>query len=176
EACDFDIFNKSGINLIHEILVNHQKIENRLDLLVNSRGLKSNLYFAYLFLDKLENQIISSGVNYLVTKGHNRLVILAYNCKESNCNTFENAINILNLKKKRYVLKQYSLYSQQEKVETYIKNVVDTDYISEDDIKSINRGRYPDLCVEFFENFESIHRSLTIAPNRAEIILIERVL
>ena len=88
----------------------------------------------------------------------------------------EAALNIINLKGKRYLLKQYSLYSQQEKMETYIKNVTDIDYISDEDIKSINWGRYPDLCIEFFESFESIHRSLTVQENRAELFTLERVL
>ncbi len=168
--------DESGITLIQEILKGCRRIDNYFERLVDHRGLKSNLYFAYLFLNKLERQVIGSGEHYLVTKGHNKIVILAFNHKESNQSKLEIAINILNLKGKRYVLKQYSLYGQQEKAETYIKNVTDTDYMSDDDIKSINRGRYPDLCIEFFEHFESIHRSLTILPNRAELFMIERVL
>ena len=168
--------DESGISFIKKILVDQKHIRNNFNLLMDHRGLKSNLYFAYLFLNKLEGQVMNYGENYIITKGHNRLVILAFNCKESNRNKLEIAFNLLNLKGKRYVLKQYSLYCQQEKAETYIKNVQDTDFMSDDDIKSINRGRYPDLCIEFFEHFESIHRSLTLIPNRAELISIERVL
>lgn len=166
----------SGISLIRDILVNKKWINNYFDALVDQRGLKSNLYFAYIILDKLGSQVVSLGDNYIVTKDHNKLAILIFNCKEDTRTKQEAAINIINLKGKRYLLKQYSLYSQQEKTETYIKNVTDIDYISAEDIKSINRGRYPDLCIEFFEYFESIHRSLTVLVNRAELITLERVL
>ncbi len=166
----------SGISLIRDILIGRQHIDNYFEALVDQRGLKSNLYFAYMLLDKLGTQIVSLGDNYIVTQEHNKLAILIFNCKEDMQTKQEAAINIINLKGKRYLLKQYSLYSQQEKMETYIKNVIDIDYISDEDIKSINRGRYPDLGIEFFEAFESIHRSLTVLPNRAELITLERVL
>jgi len=165
----------SGISLIRDILVEHKDIDNYFDALVDQRGLKSNLYFAYTLLNKLGSQVIYSGDDYIVTQDHNKLAILIINCSEDSQIKQEAAINIINLKGKRYLLKQYSLYSQQEKMETYIKNVTEMDCISDEDIKSINRGRYPDLCLEFFESFESIHRSLTVLPNRAELITLERV-
>ncbi len=166
----------SGISLIRDLLINNKQIDNYFEILLDQRGLKSNLYFVYSLLNQLGNQVIMSGDNYLVTKDHNKLAILIFNCKEDNMAKREAALNIINLKGKRYLLKQYSLYSQQEKMETYIKNVTDIDYISDEDIKSINWGRYPDLCIEFFESFESIHRSLTVQENRAELFTLERVL
>lgn len=166
----------SGISLISDILITKKFIDNYLEVLVDPRGLKSNLYFTYSMLNKLGTQVVHRGDNHIVTQDHNKLVILIFNCKEDSQNKMEAALNIINLKGKRFLLKQYSLYSQQEKMENYIKNVTDIDYISDEDIKSINRGRYPDLCIEFFESFESIHRSLTVLPNRAELITLERVL
>jgi len=166
----------SGISLIRDILINGKNISNYFEVLLDQRGLKSNLYFVYSLLNKLGTQMIMHGDNYVVTKDHNKLAILIFNSKEDNMVKKEAALNIINLKGKRYLLKQYSLYSQQEKMETYIKNVTDIDYISDEDIKSINWGRYPDLCIEFFESFESIHRSLTVLQNRAELITLERVL
>lgn len=166
----------SGISLLRDILIHKKRIDNYLEVLLDQRGLKSNLYFVYSLLNKLGTQVIMKGDNYIVTKDHNKLAILIFHCKEDNMIKQEAALNIINLKGKRYLFKQYSLYSQQEKTETYIKNVTEIDYISEEDIKSINWGRYPDLCIEFFESFESIHRSLTVFQNRAELFTLERVL
>lgn len=181
-SVEFDVFEEifpdsdaSSTVFIKEVLLNKKKYANHVTYLMDHRGIKSNLYFAYYMLNKLEPNIIEMGNNYIVTKGYNKLSLLIFHSRGDG-NKQELAINITNLKRNRYLLKHYSMYSEEKAMNRYIKNATLTDYISEEDVDSINRGRYPDLRIEFFEHFESIHRSITVEPNCAELITLERVL
>lgn len=165
----------SGISIIHDILRNKKQFLNYVSDFIDDRGLKNNLYFTYLMLQKLELGVIYEGEYGIITKGFHRIAILLYHPNDRGKRTYESAINVLNLKGKRFLLRQFSLYSQQETMETFIKNAKNTDFISQEDIRAINRGRYPDLSIEFIDSFESIHRSISIPANRAEILLMERI-
>ena len=47
--------------------------------LINNHGIKKPGYYAYLFLSKLGNEIISRGQDFIITKNHDEIQILAYN-------------------------------------------------------------------------------------------------
>ncbi len=165
--------------------------------LINNNGIKKPSYYSFLFLDKLSENIIKKGSDFILTKnGEDFYTLLCYNYKALNSEYLlylekSTAINeggsiyedeknlklevsLSNIKNRMYRIKKYTLNKNHGSILNEWIKLNCENHLNSDEINYLKAISSPKLEIEYIEVINnSIHMTLELIPQEVKLVTFE---